>query len=282
MRNLAKFVVAATAVAVTVPDSASAFRAPSAQKITLTLESKCKDGVIDQAKNEESCRVTLVVSPRTPNRSFTLQQVPPGGKKWEDVSKFKSISGTAKVTISGYEEDEESGDEAFRDGRYSFRVVAIRTAKEKAYTSSTFRITFNPDDSFDDSVPDDGSSGTTNTTAPKSTTTVPSSTPPSTTNGGTPTMTTTTVSPANFYVPVRTSAEITSGNLCANNGGPVSTSICDSLKTAKSQSDMTTVLAGIGSIYTRDNFCRWIFGYMDKGVSFTDAGNLCAQVNAKS
>ena len=81
---------------------------------------------------------------------------------------------------------------------------------------------------------------------------------------------------------VRTSAEITSGNLCANNGGPVSTSICDSLKTAKSQSDMTTVLAGIGSIYVRDNFCRWIFGYMDKGVSFTDAGNLCAQVNAKS
>ncbi|MEY4366052.1 MAG: hypothetical protein RLZZ305_1396 [Actinomycetota bacterium] len=273
VRNVARLVVAATAVAVVVPGSAGGLQVPSAQKITLTLESACKDGVIDQAKNEESCRVTLVVSPRTPNRSFTLQQVPPGSKKWEDVSKFKSVSGTARVTISGYEEDEESGDEAFRDGRYSFRVVAIRTAKEKAYTGSTFRITFKPDDTFDDDAPDEGSSGGTNTTTPTNS---------GGTNGGTPTMTTTTVSPANFYVPVRTSAEITSGNLCANNGGPVSTSICDSLKTPKSKSDMTTVLAGIGSIYVRDNFCRWIFGYMDKGVSFTDAGNLCAEVNAKS
>lgn len=273
MRNVAKFVVAAGAAAMVVPGGAGALRVPSVQKITLTLEAKCKDGVIDQAKNEEFCKVTLSVSPRTPNRSFTLQQVVPGSKKWENVSKFKSASGTARVTISGYEDDEESGDQAFRDGRYSFRVIAIRTVKEKAYTSSTFRITFKPDDAFDDDAGDEGSSGTSNTTTPSNS---------GGTNGGTPTMTTTTVPASAFYVPVRSTSEISTASLCANNGGPVATSICDSLKSAKSKAEMTSVLAGIGSIFTRDNFCRWIFGFADKGVSFTDAGNLCAQVDAKS
>ncbi|MFM9225610.1 MAG: hypothetical protein ACKOQ1_03115, partial [Actinomycetota bacterium] len=187
----------AVTLALTSSGAAVAAGVPSAQRITVKLTGACADKKMDEAGGETECTVSVVVAPKSPTRSFTLQELEPGkGAKWTSLDKAKSAGG--KVEFDFDAKISEDGDEYYRDGVYKFRVTAIKTSKEKAFTSASFTVTFVPDETPDDSDEDD-SGDTTATTAPKSTaTTAPKSTAttPTTISGGhtptTPTTPTTT------------------------------------------------------------------------------------------
>lgn len=286
--------------------------AQAAQTVTVDLSGSCEDGVMDEAEDDDDCVMTVTFKPSTPARVVTFNYLK--GKKWTRLKSVTTKGGVAKWDVSAYD-----ADDMWLDGTYSYRAQSVKKGKEKAYTSKTITIKYIADVSGEDEEEESAISGgnkTTNTTtkttnptskntqattpssggaghtptAPNATTpTAPSphgaptpSTAVTTPTMHSPTMSTSPSSSSSFYSPVRSTSEINNSSLCANNGGPVSTTICEAVKTSKSTSQLTSVLAGISSIYTRDNFCRWIFGFMDKGVSFDEAGNKCAQVGAKS
>lgn len=261
-----------------VASPAGAAPVPQVQKITVVLSSTCKDGVMDEGKNEDACGVTITVTPKAPNRSFTLQQVPPGSKKWEDADKAKSSAGNAKFSISGYEEDEESGDSAFRDGKYSFRVVATKTSKEKAFTSSTFRINFIPDDTFGNDASDSDTSPATPTTAPKS-----GSSTVTTVNGGTPTNTGLPGGEDANWFP---GSNPTSMGAFCHSGDPtmyVGATICGQITNRMTKTQFTSLISSIsnsGPMYKRNGFCTQAISSASPALSVAARDAKCVEANA--
>ncbi|MFM8871261.1 MAG: hypothetical protein ACKOFD_06740, partial [Actinomycetota bacterium] len=175
------------------------------------------------------------------------------------------------------------------DGTYSYRAQSVKKGKEKAYTGKTITIKYIADATAEDGEEESAISGgnkTTNTTAKTTQSTVPHGTAapvtvaPTTTLASS-TMTMPTVAESNWYTPVRSASEFSSSGRCMPSpGANVPASVCSALQSNKTKSEMTTVLAGISNIYIRTDFCQWVFGFMDKGVSLTDARAKCSQVNA--
>ena len=238
---------------------------------------------MDETEADDDCIITVTVKPTAPTRSVVFQYMT--AKTWRTGKKAVTKAGTASWDVSPYDEDDN-----WRDGSISYRVTSVKQGKEKAFTSKTYVIKFIPDvnaeDEEEDEAPSTGSNKTTNTTAKTTNTTVPHGTAapvtvaPTTTLASS-TMTMPTVSDSNFYVPVRTASEFSSSGRCMPSpGANVPASVCSALQSNKSKSEMTSVLAGISNIYIRTEFCQWVFGFMDKGVSLTDAKAKCSQVNA--
>lgn len=252
------------------------------QTITVALSGSCKDLTMDETEADDDCTMTVTVKPSAPARSIVFQYMT--GKTWRTGKKATTKSGVASWEISPYDEDDN-----WRDGSISYRATSVKQGKEKAFTSKTYVVKFIPDVSAEDDeddTPSTGSNKTTNTTAKSTQSTVPHGTAapvtvaPTTTLASS-TMTMPTVSDANFYVPVRTASEFSSSGRCMPSpGANVPASVCSALQSNKSKSEMTSVLAGISNIYIRTDFCQWVFGFMDKGVSLTDAKAKCSQVNA--
>jgi hypothetical protein len=185
-----------------VGSSVSGSAAP--QKISVSLSDDCEDKTMEEAEGDVDCTVQLVVTPRTPTRTFTFQEAAPGSKKWSTVKTLKVSNGKASFAVS-----EVDSEDSYRDGTFSFRVTAPAIkGKQKAYVSPTLKVEFLPaeleDDISDDFTDDDapsttkparggGGSAATGTTVAAPThggaTTTPT-TIAAGTNGGTPTNTT--------------------------------------------------------------------------------------------
>ncbi|MFM2114479.1 MAG: hypothetical protein RI908_220 [Actinomycetota bacterium] len=136
------------------------------QKISVVLTGDCDDKVMDEAEGDEDCKVQVTLTPRTPTRTLTFQEAAPGSKKWSTVKTSKVSSGKATFAVTTVD-----GDDAYRDGTFSFRVTAPAIkGKQKAYISPTLKVDFLPaeieGDISDDFTDDDASTPTT----PKSTT----------------------------------------------------------------------------------------------------------------
>ena len=263
--------------------------AQAAQTVTVDLSGSCEDGVMDEAEDDDDCVMTVTFKPSTPARVVTFNYLK--GKKWTRLKSVTTKGGVAKWDVSAYD-----ADDMWLDGTYSYRAQSVKKGKEKAYTSKTITIKYIPDVSGEDEEEESAISGgnkttntttkTTNPTSKNTQATVPHGTAapvtvaPTTTLASS-TMTMPSVSDSNFYVPVRTASEFSSSGRCMPSpGANVPASVCSALQSNKSKSEMTSVLAGISNIYIRTDFCQWVFGFMDKGVSLTDAKAKCSQVNA--
>ena len=254
----------------------------AAQSVTVKLDGSCEDGVMDEAEDDDDCVMTVTFKPATPARVVTFHYLK--GKSWVRLKSVTTKAGVASWDVSAYD-----ADDMWLDGTYSYRAQSVKKGKEKAYTSKTITIKYIADASADEDEEESAISGgnkTTNTTAKTTNTTVPHGTAapvtvaPTTTLASS-TMTMPTVSDSNFYVPVRTASEFSSSGRCMPSpGANVPASVCSALQSNKSKSEMNTVLAGISNNYIRTDFCQWVFGFMDKGVSLTDAKAKCSQVNA--
>lgn len=174
------------------------------QKISVVLAGDCDDKVMDEAEGDEDCKVQLTLTPRTPTRTLTFQEAAPGSKKWSTVKTSKVSSGKATFAVTTVD-----GDDAYRDGTFSFRVTAPAIkGKQKAYISPTLKVEFLPaelegdiSDEFNDdesttqttskpTTPGHGGASTATTTtvaAPTHGGTGTATTVASGTNGGTPT-----------------------------------------------------------------------------------------------
>jgi len=159
-------VLAAAAFAPFVAGSAVSGSAAT-QKISVSLSGDCADKVMDEAEEDADCSVKVTVTPASPTRTFTFQEVAPGEKKWRSLKKVRAASGKASFTIN-----ELDGDEMYREGKFSFRVTAPSVGKkQKAYTSPTLKVEFVPvSDDFSDDYEDDDeetSTGGSNSKTPK-------------------------------------------------------------------------------------------------------------------
>ena len=257
--------------------------AQAAQTVTTALSGSCTDNVMDEAEDDDDCVMTVTFKPATPARVVTFHYLK--AKKWVRLKSVTTKAGVAKWDVSAYD-----ADDMWLDGTYSYRAQSVKKGKEKAYTSKTITIKYIPDETTDDDDEEEsaisGGNKTTNTTAKTTQSTVPHGTAapvtaaPTTTLASS-TMTMPTVADSDWYVPVRTASEFSSSGRCMPSpGANVPASVCTALQSKKSKSEMNTVLAGIANNYIRTDFCQWVFGFMDKGVSLTDAKAKCSQVNA--
>ena len=114
---------------------AGAVRVPALQKVSVKLVGDCSDGTMDEADGDESCTLSVVVSPKTPARTFTVQEAAPGAKKWSTVKKVKVTSGKLDHDVPDLEDD------SYRDGTFAYRVSAPKVGKEAAFISQTIKIT---------------------------------------------------------------------------------------------------------------------------------------------
>jgi len=290
-------VLAAVAIAPFVAGSAVSGSAAT-QKISVSLSGDCADKVMDEAEEDADCSVKVTVTPASPARTFTFQEVAPGEKKWRSLKKVRAASGKVSFTINELDEDE-----MYREGEFSFRVTAPSVGKkQKAYTSPTLKVEFVPvSDDFSDDYEDDDeetSTGGSNSKTPKPETkpapkpeTKPAPTPetkPATqtpthggsygggattttvasgTNGGTPTNTTAPGNEnLNWFAGVAPTTE-NLGAFCDSNDPTmyVGATICSStgIGGRKSLSQFKALIAPIPNTayqYKRNGFCTQAFG----------------------
>ena len=302
IRQAAKFMVAGVILgmpAVLAPAVAEAMRVPAVQKITVKLVGDCSDGVMDEADGDESCVLSLVVSPKTPVRTFTVQEAEPGAKKWSTLKKLKVTSGKLDVDIDYLDSD------AYRDGTYSYRVTAPKVGKEKTFLSPTLKVQFTPaevgDDIGDDLADGDASTAPTKTTTPKATTGATTTTVAHSTTGGGATATTTTIAAGtNGGTPTNTTAP---GNEDVNWWGGVAPTVqnlgafCDSndptmyvgaticsssgIGGRKSVTQFKTLISSISNAapqYKRNGFCmQAMFAF---GHPLATQTSKCAEADA--
>ena len=299
-------VAVAASIGLAVHD-AGAVRVPNLQKVSVKLVGDCSDGTMDEADGDESCILSVVVSPKTPVRTFTVQEAAPGAKKWSTATKVKATSGKVDFEVPDLEDD------SYRDGTFAYRVSAPKIGKEKAYTSPTIKITFTPaevgDDIGDDLAGDEVSAAPTKTTAPKSTSGTTATTPTTvahSTGGGSTTQTTvaatttTIAAGTNGGTPTNTTAPNnedpnwwgglapTMDNLGAycDSGDPtmyVGSTICSStgIGGRKSVSQFKSLISTISNNapqYKRNGFCTqamFKFGY-----NLATQASKCAEVDA--
>ena len=294
-----RVLVVLTAVAVAsfvVGSSASGSAVP--QKISISLAGDCEDKAMDEAEGDTDCKLQVVVTPRTPARTFTFQEAAPGSKKWSTVKTLKVSSGKASFAVS-----EVDSEDSYRDGTFSFRVTAPAIkGKQKAYISPTVRVEFLPaeiEGDISDDFADDDSPSTTKPAHGGGATTATTTTVASPTHGGTAT-TTTVAAGTNGGTPTNTTAPNnedpnwwggvapTVGNLgafCDSNDPTmyVGATICSStgIGGRKSVTQFKTLLAEIANTapqYKRNGFCmQAMFAF---GHPLATQTSKCAEANA--
>jgi hypothetical protein len=272
------------------------------QKISVVLAGDCDDKVMDEAEGDEDCKVQLTLTPRTPTRTLTFQEAAPGSKKWSTVKTSKVSSGKATFAVTTVD-----GDDAYRDGTFSFRVTAPAIkGKQKAYISPTLKVEFLPaelegdiSDEFNDdesttqttskpTTPGHGGASTATTTtiaAPAHGGASTATTVATGTNGGTPTNTT---APGNEDVNWWGGVAPTVGNLgafCDSNDPTmyVGSTICSSsgIGGRKSVSQFKTLISTIANTapqYKRNGFCmQAMFAF---GHPLATQTSKCAEADA--
>lgn len=290
-------VLAAVAVSpFAVGSSVSGSAAP--QKISVSLSGDCEDKTMDEAEGDADCKLQVVVTPRTPTRTFTFQEAAPGSKKWSTVKTLKVSSGKASFAVS-----EVDSEDSYRDGKFSFRVTAPAIkGKQKAYISPTLKVEFLPaeiEGDISDDFTDDDSPSTTKPAHGGGATTATTTTVASPTHGGTAT-TTTVAAGTNGGTPTNTTAPNnedpnwwggvapTVGNLgafCDSNDPTmyVGATICSStgIGGRKSVTQFKTLLAEIANVapqYKRNGFCmQAMFAF---GHPLATQTSKCAEANA--
>ena len=272
------------------------------QKISVALTGDCDDKVMDEAEGDEDCKVQVTLTPRTPTRTLTFQEAAPDSKKWSTVKTSKVSSGKATFTVTAVD-----GDDAYRDGKFSFRVTALAIkGKQKAYISPTLKVEFLPaelegdiSDEFNDdesttqttskpTTPGHGGASTATTTtvaAPAHGGSSTATTVATGTNGGTPTNTT---APGNEDVNWWGGVAPTVGNLgafCDSNDPTmyVGSTICSSsgIGGRKSVSQFKTLISTIANTapqYKRNGFCmQAMFSF---GHPLATQTSKCAEADA--
>lgn len=276
--------VGVLALAVAAPGSAGAERVPSVQKITVRLGGDCADRKMVEANDETKCTVSVTMTPRTPTRSFTLQELEPGkGSKWTAIDKVKSSAGKATFEFDAMVTEDE--DEYYRDGAYKFRVTAIRTKKEKAFTGASMTVTFVPDESGDDDSGDDGDDTTSGGGHTPTTPTTPGG------SGSTPTTPTT---PGGGHTPTTpgggaqawfTGATVSHMGAFCMPGDPVvyaGPTICSGITTEKTLAQFTDLISTLPNSmpsFRRNSFCMQALSAMSS-LTFAQRQTKCQEANA--
>ena len=125
------------------------------QKINYYMNGDCTDyydeeGIYAffQSEPDWSCYISVKVAPVKPVRSVTLQWW--NGKKWlTEDKKVTNAKGMAYLYFDAYCDGE------YCDGEWKYRVLVAAATGQKAATSSTFYVTFFPDDTpYSDSEED--------------------------------------------------------------------------------------------------------------------------------
>lgn len=267
-------VVATTTLALVAAVPAGAARVPAVQKITVKLTGACADKKMVEANNETQCTVSVTVTPRTPTRSFTLQELEPAkGAKWTAIDKVKSAAGKATFELDAMVTEDE--DEYYRDGAYKFRVTAIRTKKEKAFTGSSMTITFVPDDSGSDDSGDDDSDDTTATTNPNSTPTTPG-------GGHTPTTPTTPGGGSQAWFTGATVDQMGAFCMPADPTMYAGATICSGITSQKTLAQFTELISPLPNAmpsFRRNSFCMQALSAMSS-LTLAQRQTKCQEANA--
>lgn len=282
------FGAALAATVLLVPGTALA----TPQKWSVSLSGSCKDLTMEEATDEDDCQIKVSIAPKSPTRTITLQVK--SGSSWKKVSSSRTKNGSVALSISAYDDEEET----WLDGTYRYRVIAPKSGSQKAYTGKQFAITFTPDegDGSEDGGDDEDSSPA--ATTPKKTTTPttsPKSTTPTTPGHGGPTATTTAPttpghSPTNTMAPggdatwfLGTSPS-SLGSFCMA-GDPtmyVGATICNAITSRMSLSQFTNLISSISNSapqYKRNGFCTQAM-YGVGGMTYTQVNAKCAEANA--
>jgi len=311
--------VATVLLVIGAPAEVGAERVATAQKVTVQLDGACADKKMVEKSGETTCTVSVKVTPSTPNRAFTLQELEPGRSgSWTNTDKEKSNGG--KVTFRFSALIEEDDDEFYRDGAYKFRITSAKTKKLRSLTSASFTITFEPesDDSADEdedtstvttkpktttpSKPSGGSTATTPTTpgGGHSPTAPGGATTPTTPGGGhsptAPGGTTTPTTPGGGHSPTQGGGASSSwfpGGVSAAQMGAYCTAgdptvyagptICSGVQSQKSLTEFKNLISPLPNAmpsYRRNGFCTQAF--MATGATFAQAQTKCTEAGAPS
>ena len=155
MRAMKTLVISAVAVlgllaTTQVANAASHVKATKKQTVKFSVTGDCKDDqemIEDESK--DNCKIVVKISPTTPTRSATLEQLN-DDDEWDEVSTAKSKSGRITFSI-----DATDTDDAWLDGDFTFRVTVKKSGTNKAVESDEYTFTFTPADSS--SSADEGS-----------------------------------------------------------------------------------------------------------------------------
>ena len=166
----------------------------ASQKMTIKWSGDCRDGEMIESLDDDNCKVTATVSPRTPARTIKLELMDDGG--WVGLDTKKTRSGKATFEVSATDASDN-----WLDAIHLFRVSAAPIKGNASIRSKSFMIEFAPADegSIAGPVKIPG-------TAPIATTTT-IATSPASAAPTTSTVTPTTAAPTTTTIPIGSSRE---------------------------------------------------------------------------